>query len=124
MNDHDERPDGPGMEGDDSTKKRGGGRRDPEGQDRSHGDAVKDGFGSRFCRPEQLAAAVADRTAELIEQFQPGSPYETWLVGEMGVAMARIDRCKELSFADLHRCVEQAGISWDHDRRMAVEDLA
>ncbi|MEA2502149.1 MAG: hypothetical protein QOD01_2260, partial [Actinomycetota bacterium] len=49
--------------------------------------------------------------------------YEEWLVGQMALASARLDRCAELAIADLRRTVDRALLCWEEDRRKAVEDL-
>ncbi len=73
--------------------------------------------------PDDLAAAVERRTAELVEQFEPRSPYEFWLIRQMALAAARLDRCAEMSIVDLQRGIDRAGPCWDDDRRAAVDDL-
>ncbi len=73
--------------------------------------------------PDDLAAIVARRTAEFAAEFQPRSPYEAFLVREMALASARLDRCAEMSIVDIGRVRQCAAMIWDHDRRIAVEDL-
>ena len=53
--------------------------------------------------PVELVAAFQGHQAELTRQFAPGSRYETLLVGEMALAMARLDRCADLSVGENHR---------------------
>src|SRR4051812_28163733 len=120
-----ERPEAPGPEIPPApAKKRGGGPRTPEGKEQSKRNALKHGMRAKVLLPDDLAAAVAGRTAELADEFLPGSPYEEWLVGQMALASARLDRCAELAIADLRRSVDRASLCWDDDRRKAVEDLA
>src|SRR4051794_30440969 len=104
-----ERPDVPGPESPPApAKKRGGGPRTPEGKEQSKRNALKHGMRAKVLLPDDLAAAVAGRTAELADEFGPESPYEEWLVGQMALASARLDRCAELAIADLRRTVDRA----------------
>jgi hypothetical protein len=73
--------------------------------------------------PEDLAAAVAARTADYAEEFAPATPFEEILVGQMGLASARLARCAEMAIADLGRCVRRAELCWERDRRQVIEDL-
>src|SRR4051812_9614169 len=119
-----ERPEAPGPETPPApAKKRGGGPRTPEGKEQSKRNALKHGMRAKVLLPDDLAAAVAERTAELAGEFLPGSPYEEWLVGQMALASARLDRCAELAIADLRKTVDRALLCWEEDRRKAVEDL-
>src|SRR3954453_5689306 len=88
------------------TRPRGGGPRTPEGRDRSRRNALKHGLCAKVLLPDDLAAAVQSRTAEFSEAFAPGTTYEEWLVGQMGLSAARLDRCAEMAIADLQRVVE------------------
>jgi hypothetical protein len=106
-----------------TAPRRGGGPRTPEGKEQSKRNALKHGLRAKVVLPEDLAAAVDARTAELAEEFEPRSSYEEWLVREMALATARIDRCAELSLADIVRGAERATLCWEADRRKAVEDL-
>ena len=103
---------------------RSGGPRTPEGKERSRRNAMKHGLRARVILPDDLAAAVAERTALLRDEFEASTEYEEWLVGEMARAMARLDRCAEMAVADLRRCVDRAALCWEDDRKKAVEDLA
>src|SRR4051812_49188489 len=73
--------------------------------------------------PDDLAAAIARRTAELVSQLAPGSPYEAFLVDEMARASAKIDRCAEMLIIDLQRVIDRAELYWDSDRQALVDDL-
>src|SRR5258705_9060172 len=119
-----ERPEAPGPETPPApARKRGGGPRTPEGKEQSKRNALKHGMRAKVLLPDDLAAAVAERTAELAGEFLPGSPYEEWLVGQMALASARLDRCAELAIADLRRTVDRALLCWEDDRRKAADDL-
>src|SRR3954463_10812111 len=86
-----------------APKKRGGGPRTPEGKARAKYNSMKHGLRAKGLLPAQLVAAYEAHKAELTRQFAPASQYETWLVGEMAMAMARLDRCADLGVADLQR---------------------
>jgi hypothetical protein len=104
-------------------KKRGGGPRTPEGKERSKRNALRHGMLAKQVFPGDMAAAIAARTAELVDEFGPETPYEEWLVGEMAKASTKIDRCGEMAIVDLQRIIDRAGHCWDRDRRGYVEDL-
>ncbi len=106
-----------------TPRRRGGGPRTPEGRARSARNSLKHGLRAKTLLPDDLAAAVERRTAELVEQFEPRSPYEFWLICQMALASARLDRCAEMSIVDLQRGIDRSGPCWDDDRRAAVEDL-
>ncbi len=105
------------------ARRRGGGPQTPEGRARSARNSLKHGLRAKTLLPHDLAAAVERRTAEFVEQFEPRTRYEVWLVGQMALAAARLDRCAEMSIVDLQRGIDRAGPCWDDDRRAAVEDL-
>src|SRR5258708_20422882 len=93
-----ERPEAPGPETPPApARKRGGGPRTPEGKEQSKRNALKHGMRAKVLLPDDLASAVAERTAELAGEFLPGSPYEEWLVGQMALASARLDPRAELA---------------------------
>ncbi len=106
-----------------AAPKRGGGPRTPAGKARSRKNSLKHGLCSKEVLPDDLAAIVARRTAEFISEFQPRSPYEEFLVREMALASARLDRCAAMTILDVRRVMRRASLIWDHDRRVAVEDL-
>ncbi len=87
--------------------KRGGGPRTPTGKARSRKNSLKHGLCSKEVLPDDLAAIVARRTEEFIAEFQPRSPYEAFLVREMALASARLDRCAAMSIVGIDR-VRQA----------------
>ena len=79
---------------------REGGRRRPKGAERSRRNALKHGLRARFLLPDDLAAAVAERTADFADEFARDA-LRGVLVGEMGLATARLERCAAMSLADL-----------------------
>jgi hypothetical protein len=106
-----------------APKKRGGGPKTPEGKKRAKANSMKHGLRAKVLLPEELVAAFDEHKAELARHFLPRSRYEDWLVGEMALAMARLDRCADLAVADLRRCLDVAAFDWDDDRRAHVEAL-
>jgi hypothetical protein len=106
-----------------APKKRGGGPRSPEGRERSRRNSLKHGLCSKVVLPNNLGEAVARRTEEFAAEFQPRSSYEEFQVRDMALASARLDLCAEMSIVDRGRVIQRAHLIWDHDRRMAVEDL-
>src|SRR5258705_11727021 len=90
MSDALDRPEAPDSEIEGAPAgKRGGGPRTPEGKEQSKRNALKHGMRAKVLLPDDLAAAVAGRTAELADEFGPGSPYEEGLVGQMAPASPR-----------------------------------
>src|SRR4051794_31583709 len=84
-----------------SPKKRGGGPKTSEGKARAKYNSMKHGLRAKVLLPAELVAAYEGRKAELTRQFAPATQYEAWLVGEMAMAMARLDRCADLAACDL-----------------------
>src|SRR5262249_46638591 len=101
-------------------KKRGGGPKTPEGILNSSRNSTTHGLRATVLLPADLAATVKERTAQFIEQIQPQTPLEFWLVGDIALNSARIDRCAELLQSDLERTIERALLIWDDDRREAA----
>src|SRR4051812_30749421 len=106
-----------------TPKRRGGGPKTPEGKARAKYNSMKHGLRAKVLLPAELVAAYEAHQAELTRQFAPASQYEVWLVGEMAMAMARLDRYADLAVADLQRRLDIAAFDWDDDRRTRVEDL-
>src|SRR4051812_44898799 len=107
-----------------APKKRGGGPQTPEGRDRSKRNSAKHGLAAESVFPEELALAIAARTDELTRQFAPKSPYETSLVGEIAKAMAKLDRCAQMTILDLQRTRDLANpASWEAGRTTRAEAL-
>ena len=106
-----------------TPKKRGGGPRTPEGKERSKRNSLRHGMLAEVIFPDDLAAAIADRTADLVAEFVPATPFEAFLIGEMAKATAKLDRCSEMAIVDLQRVSDRAVLCWDGDRRAYVEDL-
>src|SRR3954454_23971709 len=86
-----------------APRKRGGGPKTPEGKARAKYNSMKHGLRAKVLLPAELVAAYEGHEAELTRQFAPGSQYEAWLVGEMAMAMARLDRCADMAVAELQR---------------------
>jgi hypothetical protein len=103
--------------------RRGGGPRTAEGKEKSRRNALKHGLCAKVLLPDEMAAAVAQRTEEFADEWEPASPYEDWLVGEIALATTRLDRCAAMALADLRRVMQRASLIWDKDRRMLAEDL-
>src|SRR5438270_6077738 len=108
MSDIFESPDVPPEE----PKKRGGGPKTPEGKARAKFNSMKHGLRAKVLLPAELVAAYEGHKAELTRQFAPATQYEAWLVGEMAMAMARLDRCANMSVCDLQRCLDIAAFDW------------
>src|SRR3954452_6485435 len=102
------RGDGPGM---------------PTGKVRARPESFLPGRPARVILPSELVAAFEGHRAELTRQFAPATRYEDWLVGEMAMAMARLDRCADMAVCDLQRCLDIAAFDWDDDRKGWVEEL-
>src|SRR3954454_22314359 len=100
-----------------APKKRGGGPKTPEGKARAKFNSMKHGLRAKVLLPAELVAAYEAHKAELTRQFAPATQYEAWLVGEMAMAMARLDRCADMSVCDLQRCLDIAAFDWDDDRK-------
>jgi len=106
-----------------APKTRGGGPRDPEGREKSKRNSTKHGLLAESVFPDEMAEAIATRTAEFAEQFAPGSPYEVVLVGEVAKAVVKLELCDELMVADLRRTIEIAVHGWDTTRDARVAAL-
>lgn len=104
-------------------KPRSGGPGTPAGKDASRRNALKHGMRAEVVFPEDLAAVIAERTGQFNAQFQPVGPYEEWLIGQVAVNSAMIDRCAEVSAAELHRLAARASLCWDQDRQLAAAEL-
>jgi hypothetical protein len=104
-------------------RKRGGGPKTPEGKEKSRRNALKHGLCAKVLLPDEMAAAVAARTEDFAGEWEPASPYEDWLVGEIALAATRLDRCAAMALADLERVMQRARLCWQDDRRMLAEDL-
>jgi hypothetical protein len=104
-------------------KKRGGGPKTEAGKQSSRWNAYQHGMRAKVLMPDDMAAAVAERKDDLLQEFGPDSPYEEWLLGEMALAGTRLERLAMLSIADLQRTIDRAELCWEKDRRIAAEDL-
>lgn len=105
------------------VKSRSGGPKTRAGKDSARRNALKHGMRSRVVFPDDLTALIAERTGRLHDQFQPKTMYETWLVDQVAVNTTLLDRCAELTIADIGRRVDRADLCWDDDRRLDVENL-
>ncbi len=123
MTDNLESPAGPAEAPAPAAPRRGGGPKTPDGKLRSRRNALRHGLCSKEVLPDDLAEVVERRTAELVAEFQPRTPYEAFLVRQMALATARLDRCAEMTILDIRRVRRRARLIWDHDRRIAIEDL-
>ena len=106
------------------ARKRGGGPKTPEGRDKCRWNSMKHGLCAKTLTPEGLAANAGKWAADLADELAPVTPLQVFMVAQMGLAAARLERCAQLSAVDLQRVIDRAGLCWDDDRRMAVEDLA
>src|SRR5436309_558248 len=96
----------PGIEG--APKTRDGGPKAPGGRKRASAGSFTQGTGGKVVLPEELIGAFEGHRDDLTRQFSPKTRYEQWLVREMALAMARLQRTENLSIADLVRCVDVA----------------
>jgi hypothetical protein len=85
--------------------------------------AVKDALRARVHLPDELVAATERYRVDLTKKHQPRTSDEEFWVGEMARSMAQLDRCKELSIADLYQCLDTARNGWDDARKTAAESL-
>jgi hypothetical protein len=106
-----------------APKRRGGGPKTPGGKERSRRNAIKHGLRAESLLPDDLADAVAQRTTDFAAEFEPGTAYEEFLVGQMALASIRLERCAELSMIDAARSAQRASLCWESDQRMAVDEL-
>src|SRR5258705_309037 len=119
-----EPPDAPGPESPPApAKKRGGGPRTAEGKEQSKRNSLKHGMRAKVLLPDDLAAAVAERTAELTDEFGPESPYEEWLGGHMAPAATRLDPWAEPAPSGPRGCVYRAVFFWEDDCRKTPRAL-
>src|SRR4051812_6940200 len=86
-----------------TAKKRGGGPRTPEGKERCKRNALKHAMLAEHLLTEELATVVAVRTLEFVAEFVPSTPYETWLVGQIALATAKLDHLENLMIVDHQR---------------------
>jgi hypothetical protein len=105
------------------ARKRGGGPQTQEGKMASRGNAMKHGLRAKVLLPDDLVDAVAARTAEMTAQHAPANPYESWLVGEMANAAAKLQRSDELMIIDLERVIDRAHLCWEADRGKEADAL-
>ncbi len=107
-----------------APKKRGGGPQTPEACEGSKRNSLGLGLFARSVFPPDLKAEIQRRHTILFDQFLPRTQYEVILIGEMARCSAQYDEAATLRIIDAQRCRERALLSWDSDRRAAVEDLA
>lgn len=113
----------PVIEGQKPPNRRVGGPKTPEGKARSRRNALKDGLRAKVVFPDEVAATVATRTTEFLDEFRPRTPYERFLVRDMALCSVQIELCGALSIVDLDRASNRAETFWDFDRRSMVKDL-
>jgi hypothetical protein len=106
-----------------ARKPRSGGPRTQAGKDASKRNALKHGMRSEVVFPEDLAAVIAERTGQYNALFQPVGPYEEWLIGQVALNSALIDRCADLIMATDQHLARRAKLCWDQDRSHAAAEL-
>jgi hypothetical protein len=107
----------------DEPKKTKAANRTAQGREASKANATRHGLSSKEIFPPELAEAIARYTAIAVDEFQPRTDYERSLVGEIGMARAKIERAGVLIGHDLGRTMYRAGACWDSDRREAIDNL-
>src|SRR5262245_52388670 len=105
------------------TKKRGGGPRTAAGREASKRNSTRHGMRAQVVFPEELGRLIEQRTIAIAARFAPADDYERWLVGQMGVASAKITRVEQLELDDLDRWMNRAEDFWEVDRRAEAEKL-
>jgi hypothetical protein len=121
----DENPVGtPEGEGPSPSRKRGGGPKTDPGKLRSRASAFQHGFRARVVFSDDMAEAIRQRKAMLIEQFQPQTEYQHTLINDMALARVKLDRVEELLPANCDRVVERGLNFWDHDQKTLALNLA
>lgn len=105
------------------VKTRSGGPKTQAGKDSARRNALKHGMRAKVIFPDDLAGLITERTSQYHDQHQPTDPYESWLLAQVAVNTTLLDRCVELTVADIGRRVDRAELCWDDDRRLAAEDL-
>jgi hypothetical protein len=121
----DENPvDAPDGAGPSPSKKRGGGPKTDPGKLRSRASSFFHGFRARVVFSDDMAEAIRQRKAMLIEQFRPQTEYQHTLINDMAVARVKLDRAEELMPGNADRVVERALDFWDHDQKTAALNLA
>jgi hypothetical protein len=87
--------------------------------------STKHSLRSRVLLPQELEAAKLRYRADLTRRYEPATSEEQFWVSDMAHCMALLDRCKELSLADLYNGLNTArdDSDWNDARGMAAEKL-
>jgi hypothetical protein len=112
-------------DGAEASKKRGGGPRTSQGRDQSKRNSLDHGLTARKVFSEKMTEQIAQRTAEIVEEFRPRSGYQVHLAGELGRITAQLDECDEQLLEDALRVIGRAEEpqSWERHRCEAVDAL-
>jgi hypothetical protein len=104
--------------------KHGGGVKTPAGKWISRGNGLRDGMRSRVVFPADMAEEIADMTDACIEQHEPTSVIEAWLVSEIARTTVQYRRAGLALDSDPERLQERArGPEWETDRNAVVTTL-
>jgi hypothetical protein len=96
----------------------------PEPGKGSKWNSVNHGMTSKTLFPHDLAAAIAQWTADLTALYCPTTTIETILIADMARGAAQMDHAQKLKVLDLERCMQRATLCWDDDRCVYINDLA
>jgi hypothetical protein len=106
-----------------ADQKRGGGPKSGAGRRRSAWNSLVHGLTAETLFPVPLQTAIACKTAELTEIFEPVNDYERSQIAGMAKAAAQKEHASNLMVIDNMRSMERATICWDSDRREHIENL-
>ncbi|MEO6811191.1 MAG: hypothetical protein ABI353_18945 [Isosphaeraceae bacterium] len=74
--------------------------------------------------PRHLTDAVAKHHDMLIDAYRPDNDRQSWLLGQVADAAARLDYCQFMIRAQIDDMADRADFCWDEDRARAVEEIA
>jgi hypothetical protein len=103
-----------------AARKRGGGTRSP---DVSRWNALRDGLHARILLPLEIAILASKRTAKFKLEFKPTTSYQRWLVSQIGLFTAQLERAEQILLADTQRVIDYAGTRWHSDRDRYYRDI-